>query len=140
MQRRRIIMALPVVVMLLIPFETPIVPAWRLKVIDEDGNPYINMKVRQAWKDYTLDPGAGEHIEDRWTDENGYVFFPERTIYSSLLSRLFLPVYSNAMRLAHGGFGIHADVAATGPQGYQSLQYDPNKPLPQELLLLRRKT
>jgi hypothetical protein len=39
------------------------------------------------------------------------------------------------MKLAHGGFGVHAYVHASGPQGYAEVNYVPGKPPPEQLVL-----
>ena len=117
------------------PFKSTVIPAWRLRVVNEKGEPYIGKKVRQAWKHYSLELDTAENMEDRWTDHNGYVAFPERTIRANLLWRTIVPLWSTVMMLAHGSTGISADVAASGPQGYESVKYVPNKPLPEQLVL-----
>src|SRR5882672_1607716 len=114
-----------VLIAALLPYKTTVVPAWRLRVVDENGHPYAGKQVRQTWKHYSLELDAGDNLEDRWTDENGYVAFPERTIRASFLGRVILTTFNTGMTLAHGSIGIHADVAATGPQGYKRLEYDP---------------
>jgi len=55
-----------------IPFETTVVPKWKVRVIDETGGPYASTRVRQSWKHYTLETEAGENSETRWTDAEGY--------------------------------------------------------------------
>jgi hypothetical protein len=130
---------LTVAVLLLIgityPFESKVVPAWRIQVIDEAGKPYAGMEVSQAWKHYSLELEGGENMETRWTDASGYVEFPERTLRLSLLSRAFRMAFTRAAKLLHGSTGISADIAATGPQGYKSVEYVPGKPLPEQLVL-----
>lgn len=116
------------------PYESTIVPAWKLRVVDETGTPYVGKQVNQTWKHYSLDKDPGTNIESRYTDSNGYVAFPERTIKASLLSRVVRSVYSAAMTLAHGGYGVHAYVSALGPQGYESVNYSPNQ-LPTQMIL-----
>jgi hypothetical protein len=72
-----------VMVIMLIPFESTVVPAWRIRVIDENGRPYVGQIVTQSWKHYTLEKEAGRNAESRQTDNAGYVSFPERTIKAS---------------------------------------------------------
>jgi hypothetical protein len=124
-----------VAVILGYPFESTVVPAWRLRAVDERGDPYVGKQVRQAWKHYSLELDAGENMEDQFTDGNGYVTFPERSIRTPLLWRAVLTTVRAALTVAHGGYGIHADVAATGPRGYKSVTYDPNKPPPDLIVL-----
>ena|SRR6266481_2683401 len=98
-------------------------------------NSHTRKEVRQNWKHYSLEADGIDHLEDQWTDENGYASFPERTIRASILRRIVLTAFTGAMTLAHGSVGISAGVAATGPQGYQRLEYDPGQPLPRRLVL-----
>lgn len=123
------------VVVAMYPFETTVVPGWRLRVVDENGKPYVGKQVRQAWKHYTLDREPGTNMEDQFTDGDGQVTFPERIIRANLFSRVMLTTYSALMTFAHGSYGIHADVAASGPQGYKSVAYVPGKPLPEQIVL-----
>jgi hypothetical protein len=121
-----------------IPRESAVVPAWKIRVVDEAGKPYVGLQVRQAWKHYSLELEGGRNMEDRWTDASGYVEFPARTLRLSLLSRAYRLVFTSGLKLLHGSTGIQADVAATGPQGYESVRYVPGK-LPPERLVLPRK-
>ena len=58
------------------PKERTIVPAWRIQLVDEAGNPVKNVFVRQVWQDYDVDDS--DHEEDAHSDQDGYVSFPER--------------------------------------------------------------
>lgn len=122
----------------IIPFQSTVVPAWKIRVIDETGRPYAGMSVSQAWKHYSLELEGGENMETRQTDEAGYVEFPQRTLKLSLLSRALRSVYTHVLTLSHGSAGISADVAATGPQGYKSIKYVAGKPPPDQLVLPSR--
>ncbi len=134
-RRQAILLAL--IILFLVSYPTTVVPKWRTKVIDEAGKPYAGMVVTQAWKNYSLELEGGENMETRRTDGDGYVTFPKRTFWAGLLSRGFRRGFTAAMTIAHGGGGIHADIAATGPQGYISVEYMPGKPPPPELMLPR---
>jgi hypothetical protein len=128
------IIAAVVVAGLAYPFKSTVVPTWKIQVVDQQGRPYTNLRVRQAWKHYSLELEVGENIDDRWTDRDGYVEFPERTIKLSLLSRTFRMILTSVRTLFHGSTGISADIAATGPLGYKSVEYIPSKP-PEKLVL-----
>jgi hypothetical protein len=106
-------------------------------VVDEAGNPYVEHRVEQAWKHYSLELGAGSNGEVRWTDRNGYVSFPERTLRANLLWRVAIPIFSSVMTLAHGSTGVSSTVFTTGPQGYGSAKYVSGKPPPEQLVLPR---
>ena len=117
------------------PYDTTVVPAWKLRIVDETGNPYPNMPVTQAWKDYTLEIEAGQNLDTRSTNPDGYVQFPERKIRASFIRKIFLTALSSLMTLAHGSFGVHVYVHASGPQGYSEIKYEPGKPVPGQLVL-----
>lgn len=123
------------------PFETTVVSTWKLRVIDEHGVPYEGLRVVEYWKHYSLELEAGQNAEERWTDRNGYLEFPRRSIRMSVLGRLFrMAITSLNRRFLHGSTGIHASIMATGPQGIRTIDYEPNKPLPDTLVLPRRET
>jgi hypothetical protein len=121
----------------LYPFETTTVPAWTLRITDEDGVPYGALRVVEYWKHYSLELDGGENGEERWTDQNGVVQFPPRKIRAGLLSRMFRTAITSLSRLMHGSVGIHAYIIATGPQGVTSIHYETDKPLPDKLVLPR---
>jgi hypothetical protein len=130
-----VLIVAPAVIGSAFPFESSVVPSWKIRVVDESGKPYARMKVSQAWKHYSLELEDGENMESLWTDDAGYVEFPERTLKLSLLSRTLLTSLTYALTLLHSSTGISADVAATGPQGYKSVEYVPGKPPPKQLVL-----
>jgi hypothetical protein len=134
-RRRALLLAL--IILFLVPYPTTVVPEWRVRVVDEAGRPYAGMGVSQGWQHYSLELEGGGNYETRRTDGDGYVTFPKRTLWAGLLSRGFRRASTAAMSIAHGGGGIHADIAATGPQGYKSVEYTPGKPPPPELVLPR---
>lgn len=137
MKRWRTAILILVLVLLggLYPYESTVVPAWKLRIVDEQERPYADVAATQAWKDYTLETEAGQNLDTRLTNKDGYVEFPERRIRASIVRRVFLTIFSAALTLAHGGFGIHAYVHASGPQGYRAVDYVPGKPPAGQLVL-----
>ena len=130
-----IIGLLLLVVIGFLPYETSSVPAWKMRIVDEYENPYGQLKATQVWKDYNLEIGIQEHEEIRYTDQNGYVTFPERRLKASLLWRIVSASVSFLLKLAHGGSGVHAYVFANGPDGYADVRYIPGAPPPNKLVL-----
>lgn len=139
-QRRRLLLLIAVIAIGgLIPYETTVVPKWKIRVIDETGAAYASMRVRQSWRHYTLETEPGENSDTRLTDAEGYVEFPERRVGASILGRVVRSVFAVLGRfLAHGGLGIRAYIDSSGPQGYRSIDYTPGSPLPTELILPRQ--
>ncbi|MGH9943548.1 MAG: hypothetical protein ACRD9R_14480 [Pyrinomonadaceae bacterium] len=131
--------ALAVVVAVLIsPREITIVPAWRLRVVNEQGAPLKDVFVRQSWKHYSYELDAGTNLEDAWTDENGYVAFPQRTIKVSLIKQALAPLIVGGMLREHASFGPSAAIMAWGKDEGSigsSVEYEPGKPLPEQLVL-----
>lgn len=126
------------VIVSLIPFNTIVVPAWRVKVVNEAGVPYVGMGVRQFCYSYTLGISPCHDSNDfmRETDSSGYVVFPERRITASLISRIVRTIYHLVMKkIADGSVGVSVYVDATGPEGYKTLKYESGK-APPELFVL----
>lgn len=123
---------------LFIPFQTTLVPKWRLQVIDENGVPYKRQLVRQSCHDYTLgvSPCAYREDADQYSDQYGFVEFPERTISASLIGRLLSTLKNYALVFAHGSIGEDVHVDSSGPEGYQVLRYDPATGMPPEEFVL----
>ncbi|HEY5884686.1 MAG TPA: hypothetical protein VIT88_08370 [Pyrinomonadaceae bacterium] len=119
---------------LLYPFQTTVVPAWTIRVVCENGVPVAREFVRQGWAHYTLE--SDSHTEDGWTDEAGYVTFPERTIRAGLLKRGVYAVWAKAMTLAHGSYGPSAEIIAWDAQRMpHSVNYKPGEPLSKEIMM-----
>jgi hypothetical protein len=75
---------------LLYPFKTTVVPDWKVRIVDEAGNPMRSFRVREVWQHYTIE--STSHQEDLITDGDGYVTFPKRTVRGSLLVRIGRPM------------------------------------------------
>jgi len=132
-----IVVTIAIAVVAFVPFETTVVPVWKLRVIDENGKPYANQRVNEFWANYSLELGAAQHGDERWTDQNGHVEFPQRTIRMSLLGRTVRRTLTAIGRSMHGSTGIEAYLASTGPQGITNVHYDPGKVVPDILELPR---
>jgi hypothetical protein len=136
--KKKILLILALVfVTSLFPFSTTLVPEWKLRVVDETGAPYVGKGVREFCDSYTLNISPCQEAGDlmRVTDNDGYVVFPERRIRASLLSRIVRTILSLVTLLPHGAIGSQVYVDATGPRGYETLKYAPDKPLPTEFIL-----
>src|SRR2546422_9370627 len=80
----------------LYPSRSIVCPARTIRIVDTAGNPLSGAFVRQVWKDYSVE--SASHEQDAYSDENGFVSFPERTVTSSWLARRF-GVISNTLAL-----------------------------------------
>lgn len=78
-------------------------------------------------------------VDNLFTDANGVVTFPERTVTASLSYRVVVTAVRAIGALVHaGGWGIHGSVYATGfvsPDGTWALIYRQGKPLPDTLVV-----
>ena len=138
-KRGLVILIACVAVVLLYPTETVVVPAWRVRVVDEAGSPLPHEFVRQTWKHYSLEPGAGEHGDDGRTDADGYASFPERTVRASLLRRMFVPLRNTVALGPHASYGASANIMVWGGRLVpETATYQPGKPLPVEIVFPRR--
>jgi hypothetical protein len=134
-KKRYLIYAISILaaVVLVYPFESTIVPAWRLQVVDVNGNICQNMRVTQSWGHYSLYLEGWLGIDDRFTDVSGYVEFPERTTRANLPRRAVVPVIAHILVIAHGSVGASGAVWASGIKDVAWLSYRAGKPLPNEM-------
>ena len=139
-KRGLVILALAMVTAIvigLIPFETTIVPAWHITVLDENGVPYVGQRVDQFWANYDLELGIG-HGEERWTNEHGRIDFPRRTLKMGVVERIVRRILTSLLRYMHGSEGIEAYLMTTVPAGIKTLKKESNKPPPDHWILPRR--
>jgi hypothetical protein len=117
--------------------KTIIVPAWKIQIVDDAGNPMKDVFVRQVWQDYDIENTS--HEEDTRSDANGYVIFPERNEKTvSNLTRTKKKLKNLRELGVHASFGVDAYVLAWGKIiGCQRLEGDAHyvdgKPLPARL-------
>jgi hypothetical protein len=80
-----------------------VVPAIKVRVLDEAGTPAPGSTVQEKWE-YGL-IGSKDNREISKADEDGYASFPERTERISLLRLLFIQVI-DIIPIPHGhGYG-----------------------------------
>ena len=124
-----------VVLIVIYPFESVVLPVWKLRVVDMSGNACPNMQVNQGWSHYSLRLQSPGDSEFRFTNQSGDVQFPARTIRASLLRRTVVPIIAHVMVIAHGSTGIHGYVFATGMRDGPFMNYEPGKQLPSRLVV-----
>jgi hypothetical protein len=135
--KKAVIIGIIALTIFLIPFETTLVPEWKIRVVDENGNPYLGKLIGQVCHSYTLGVSPCSEANDiaQVTDRDGYVIFPERKIKLSLLSRIIRSVFNFVMLIAHGSFGIDVYLHSSGPHGYKTVKYVSGEPLPDKFIL-----
>ncbi|MDQ6654121.1 MAG: hypothetical protein M3Y84_15450 [Acidobacteriota bacterium] len=117
------------------PFETTVVPEWKLRVVDQTGQRMRGNRVRESWCHYTLETQC--HEEELLSDGAGYVQFPRRAIRTNLitLAARFLARVVNV----HSSFGPSASVYYLGDYRLVSDEpwYAPGRPLATEIVVWR---
>lgn len=121
------------IILMLLPIETTVVPKWRLQIVAVNGNACSKMRATQSWGHYSLYLGGNDETDDRFTDANGYVEFPERTIRAAVLRRLVVPFIAHILVIAHGSVGPSGAVWASGIKDVAWLSYKTGKPLPDKM-------
>lgn len=89
---RRALAALFILLLLILifPFKTIIVPTWTLKIVDESGTAVRGINVTEHWQHYLVESSGHEDL--RQTGADGSVSFPERSIRASLLRRFLATI------------------------------------------------
>ncbi len=116
----------------LYPFETTVVPEWKIHIVDESGKPVGNLSINEGWIDYYIE--SNRHEEVRRANSEGYVEFPRRTVRASLLARIKGALVS--FRHPHTPSGTYAFADVMGPYvSPADTDYEPGKPLPQTIVV-----
>jgi hypothetical protein len=115
------------------PIDTTLIPQWKVQVVDVNGEPCANMRVTQNWGHYRLYLDGNHSSDDRFTDLNGYVQFPERTTRASLLRRTFMPIVTRVVTIMHGGWRVDGAVWASGIKDVAWLSYEAHRSLPEKM-------
>ena len=133
---RKYIVLILCAVILLAPFPTTVVPEWKLRVIDQNGKPFVGERVQEYWQHYSLESQG--HQEQRLTDENGNVVFAKRRIWSPLLWRIVSTSLAAVLVIAHGSMGVDAWLMVVNYSSSGGARtYKPGEPLPNEIVLQR---
>jgi hypothetical protein len=126
-----------------IPYKTVLVPKWRVQLVNENGIPFAGQMVDQFCRNYTYDVDPCSLAADdtrRYTDENGYVQFSEKSFSLSLVSRLSRACFSYLNTLFHGGVGTRIYLTSIDyPAGTAELKYLPENGLPTEKWVISSK-
>jgi len=137
MKKALLIISVVVLGGLLIPFNTTLVPEWRVRVVDEQGSPYRSKLVRQFCDDYRLgvSPCSDANDSMKLTNEDGFVVFPERKITMNALTRIARSVFNLFGALLHGSYKVDIYLDSSGRQGTKTLKYVLGQPLPETFIL-----
>lgn len=124
-----------IVLGLIYPFQSTTLPAWRVRVVDEEAKPVQGVLVRQHWQNYSVESVG--HEEDTESDAAGYVSFPPRVLRASLLRRTIRSIM-NLGAFQHSSYGPRARIVAWGESSEGSVSFEIGKPLPERITMHRR--
>ena len=123
------------VLILVYPFDITVVPEWKLRVVDQTGQPLRGNRVRESWCHYTLETRC--HEEELTSDSDGYIRFPRRAIRANFVTwaAKFLVRLVNV----HSSFGPSASVFYLGDYSLVSEEpwYEPGRRLATEIVVRR---
>ena len=119
------------------PLELTDVPAWRIRVLDQTGQPVSGVVLRQYWKNYTLETEPGENTEEKQSDVNGYVQFERRSTTASIAQRIVRGTLRFIAQLSHASVGVSSRVVVL--ESLTTLDYEPGQPLAQDVKVFRVK-
>ncbi|MCB1026088.1 MAG: hypothetical protein KDB79_16950 [Acidobacteria bacterium] len=131
MKKKLLIIALCIVIAAAIyPFESMVVPRWKVKVVDVNGKVCDNMPVTEMWGHYSLFLDGRHQSADLNSNRDGFVEFPERRVRAIGIRRLIMPVVTQILTIAHGSTGADGAVATSGLIDVAWLSYKEDLPLP----------
>lgn len=131
LKKKILIIALCILIGLAIyPFESTVVPAWRVKVVDVNEAVCENMPVTEMWGHYSLFLSGDFQSADDTTNRDGFVEFPERRVRAIGIRRLVMPFVTKALTIAHGSTGVSGAVSTSGLKDVAWLSYKGDLPLP----------
>jgi hypothetical protein len=136
--RYRYLVLACVVAVLLFPFESTVVPAWKVRVVDPEGRPVKGIAVKYHWQHYSVEFEGNE--ERTHTDEDGYVSFRARTVRASLIRRVIVPVVNILSTAFHASFGPSGHIVVWGrPDEFETAgaYSDGDSPLAEQIVLER---
>ncbi len=122
-----------IALILFFPYKTTIVPEWKIRAVDNQGEPIPHARFRQSWDNYSYDISGMEFFEG---DDNGYVVLPERAFYAPLIYRIPRSTLAYLLLLAHGSVGNDASLnALTDKCSSEHLNYEQIKSLPDVIVI-----
>ena len=121
-------------VIALTPYQSVVVPEWKIELVKEDGTPVPNTAVRQEWSSSGRSPILSEV---RTSDENGVVTFPKRQYFAPLFWRAlvrFGDIANNFIMLHGGRIGNYSRVKPV-KDNYYDLEYRGEATLEHKLIV-----
>jgi hypothetical protein len=105
-------------IILFFPFQSTIVPPWRLRIVDDAGAQVAGVNVTEHWQHYLLETEGHEAM--LVTDERGRVDFPARTIRGSITARMLNTIGRLASRGSNARSDPYASIVVWGSRDYET--------------------
>ena len=133
---RKTAFALAVLLILAIPLPHRIVPAWPLRVIDQNGIAVGGIAITQTWRHLVYQPQL--QAETSRADAEGRLTFPERAAWGSGLRYLYGLVANVAQDGVSAAFGPDVWVYAKQDDDFGSSNVYTSGQTPPDTLVIRR--
>lgn len=145
MKRKTVILLFVIVIALgFYPYETKVIPEWRVRFVDGQGVPLGNLSVEQTCYNNTFSETnicAGYPDSRQLTDANGEVAFVAKAFRAGAISRVARFILFRLASFAHGSVGVSASLLVSVPAEYESagvFSYDSNQSPPAEIVLPKK--
>lgn len=133
---RKASLVLAVLLILAIPVPHQIVPAWPMRVIDQDGMAVSGIATTQTWRHPVYQPQM--LAETRRSDSQGRLSFSERTAWRSGLRALYGLIANVARHGASASFGPDVWVYVKKDENFGSSNVYTRGQTPPDTLVIRR--
>jgi hypothetical protein len=101
--------------LLLLPWRSVTVPAWRVQFVDAGDQPLAGLVIKQSWADFSVEGQEIGHEEVAATDPQGFVAFPERALWAPVALRVWGPVRNLLSSFLHASSGRYASLTPLCP-------------------------
>jgi hypothetical protein len=127
-----------VLIILFYPFQSTIVPRWRVRIVDDSGVLVSGINVTEHWQHYLIESDG--HEDARKTDETGVVDFPARKVRASLVARLVDAVHNQISEGKNAKFGPYASLVIWGHRDFSTAvaSYQPGSSPQSEVVVSRQ--
>jgi hypothetical protein len=122
---------------LIFPFQLTVVPAWSLKVVDDQGNGVAGINVTEHWQHNLLESTGHEDLQR--TGSEGVIAFPRRTIRASFITRSIARVGKFFKKDAEARTNPYASVVVWGSKDHETnvALYKEGEPPPSRVTVRR---
>lgn len=124
--------------LIIFPYESIVIPEWRVEIINDNGDPFSNIRVHQSWGT------VGDTLTHNWksetiiTDKGGVAIFSAKKMRASILRRIIGGnIYTSAL-FPPISYTFQASVSVTCRENKDSFivryeSYEDQTELPQKI-------